>query len=344
MLDLPVDIKKVLQSDSLPDYEYLFDILIQVTSVLDKENTSYRQLASDGETLGGLIEFNDNLPMIVLPDLHARYDFLQNLLTYKIYKKANIPGITKATSVYQALKKGLINVVCVGDAIHTEKNTVLRWEKAHEDFVNGKKTGKYMCQEMKDCFNTLLCLMLLKIKFPEHFHFLKGNHENITNKSENGDFGFRKYADEGRMVRDFIREYYGDDILYLISCYEDALPLIASSPYCVISHAEPLMAFSKQQLIDARLEAKVVESLTWTRNNQAEDGSVLQIIKNLFADKNWNPKNAIYLAGHRPVENKYNLRQNGLFVQFHNPSEQNIAIIYNNRPFNPEEDIIGVEK
>ena len=90
----------------------------------------------------------------------------------EIYKKANIPGITKATSVYQALKKGLINVVCVGDAIHTEKNTVLRWEKAHEDFVNGKKTGKYMCQEMKDCFNTLLCLMLLKIKFPEHFQSL----------------------------------------------------------------------------------------------------------------------------------------------------------------------------
>ena len=114
MLDFPVDIKKVLQSDSLPDYQYLFDVLIQVTSVLDTENTSYRQLASDGETLGGLIEFNDNLPMIVLPDLHARYDFLQNLLTYKIYKKANIPGITKATSVYQALKKGLINVVCVG--------------------------------------------------------------------------------------------------------------------------------------------------------------------------------------------------------------------------------------
>ena len=55
-------------------------------------------------------------------------------------------------------------------------------------------------------------------------------------------------------------------------------------------------------------------------------------------------QNAIYLAGHRPVENKYNLRQNGLFVQFHNPCEQNIAIIYNNRPFNPEEDIIGVEK
>ena len=37
MLDLPVDIKKVLQSDSLPDYQYLFDVLIQVTSVLDKE-------------------------------------------------------------------------------------------------------------------------------------------------------------------------------------------------------------------------------------------------------------------------------------------------------------------
>ena len=144
MLDLPVDIKKVLQSDSLPDYQYLFDILIEVTSVLDEEKTSYRQLASDGETLGSLIEFNDNLPIIVLPDLHARYDFLQNFLSHKLYKKANVPGITKATSVYQALKNGLINVVCVGDAIHSENNTAIRWEKAHEEFMNGKKTGKYM--------------------------------------------------------------------------------------------------------------------------------------------------------------------------------------------------------
>ena len=81
MLDLPVDIKKILQSDSLPDYQYLFDILIEVTSVLDEEKTSYRQTSSNGK-LGSLIEFNDNLPIIVLPDLHARYDFLQNFLSH----------------------------------------------------------------------------------------------------------------------------------------------------------------------------------------------------------------------------------------------------------------------
>ena len=48
MLDLPVDIKKVLQSDSLPDYQYLFDVLIQVTSVLDKEKRTSFPLFQKG--------------------------------------------------------------------------------------------------------------------------------------------------------------------------------------------------------------------------------------------------------------------------------------------------------
>ena len=52
--------------------------------------------------------------------------------------------------------------------------------------------------EAKDCFCTLCALLLLKINFPQNFHFLKGNHENIYNITENGDFAFKKIADEGQ--------------------------------------------------------------------------------------------------------------------------------------------------
>ena len=49
--------------------------------------------------------------------------------------------------------------------------------------------------------------------------------------------------------------------------------------------------------------------------------------------------NIKYFAGHRPVTGNYYLRQNGYFVQIHNPEKQNIVLVYTNKDINLEEDI-----
>ena len=85
-----------------------------------------------------------------------------------------------------------------------------------------------MKEEMIENMNLLCSLMELKIAFPKFFHFLKGNHENIMNVYSAGDFPFRKFAQEGEMVRHFIQDFYGDDILMMISYWETSLPLLAS--------------------------------------------------------------------------------------------------------------------
>ncbi len=332
MLNYSLD--ELLNLNILPEYELLSDLLKSVIDVLENEKTDYRPLASSGET-GALIELQKNLPVLIIPDIHARPDFINNILDFEI----PLDYVNEKLTVYEALQKGQVYVVCVGDAIHNELKGK-RWKAIQKEFNQNVYTGKNMQDEMIQSLSALTSVMKLKIEFPEYFHFLKGNHENILNQNGEGDFAFCKYAEEGFMVKQFISDYYGDDILYFISLYEKSLPLIASSINCVISHAEPADFYSKEALINARENSKIIEGLTWTKNEQVTKETVLYILKNLL-DKN-QLKNAFYFTGHRPVQDNYALRQNGKLIQIHNPYLQNIVIVSKNKIFNPDEDIMGV--
>lgn len=334
-------ITKLLELKNPLPYSNFFDIINNVLNILDSEKNNYR-LPTKNNELGSLLDFTEskNLPLIIIPDIHARTDFIKNILDFKILPELKFLNNKKSISIFNALKQKKIRVICVGDALHTEVNTAQRWENIQEEFLEDIHTGPAMTAEAKECFSTLAALMMLKTFFPENFHFLKGNHENINNTTGNGNYAFRKLADEGQMLKTFIQEYYGDDILFLISCYEDSLPLIAATNNCVISHAEPRTSYTKEQLINAKNNSQIIEDLTWTSNGEAEENSAKQIINNLIPNNN----KSKYFGGHRPVKTNYNSLQNDTFYQIHNPHKQNIVLIYNNRPFNPETDIIGVNQ
>ena len=330
-----------LNSNTPPSYEAFFSTLVTATEVLDNEITSYRQ-KNDQENAGSVLDFTQDkdLPLIIIPDIHARTDFIKNILNYTITPELNFIKTAKQISVYQALKKNKIRIICVGDALHTEINTIERWKNIQIEFSKNIFTGPAATLEARDCFNTLFALLLLKISFPNNFHFLKGNHENIYNTTGDGDYSFRKIADEGNTLKRFIQNYYGEDILYLISYYEKSLPLISITKQCVISHAEPRTSYTKNELINAKQNPQIIEDLTWTNNDEAEENSVKKIIKNLLGTNS----KAIYFAGHRPVIENFKNLHNGIFYQIHNPHKQNIVLIYKDKDFNPETDIIGVEK
>lgn len=341
MKNIYQEISKSLNLQTPPSYEYLYSLLDRVTDILDSEDKSYRPEASD-ESLGAMLDFSNekSLPTIIIPDIHARTNFIKNILNYTITPEHNFLKTKKNISIYKALKQNKIRIICVGDALHTEATTIERWQYAQMEYFENIFTGPSITAEAKDCFSTLCALLLLKINFPQNFHFLKGNHENIYNITENGDFAFKKIADEGQMIKKFVQNFYGDDILYLISFYEHKLPLIAVTKECVVSHAEPRRAYKKQELINGLSTPQIIEDLTWTSNGEAEENSVIDIISNLLSEKS----NAIYFAGHRPVKEDYNSLYNNRFYQIHNPRKQNIVLVPNKRAFNPETDIIGVEK
>ena len=326
---------------NFPTHDEVFSLADNASSVLENEPKVYRPWSKGGQP-GGLIDFSNykkNLPLIIVPDIHGRTYFLKNILDFVPPDGFLFPELTGKT-VFEALEKKSVRIVCVGDALHSELRGRNRWILAFEEFSNGSFSGKNMKEEMIENMNLLCSLMELKIAFPKFFHFLKGNHENIMNVYSAGDFPFRKFAQEGEMVRHFIQDFYGDDILMMISYWETSLPLLASFPTCVISHAEPLKPFTRSEVINGRFSENVVKSLTWTQNDIAEDGGVEKMLLEFTRKKS--SDNLFYFAGHRPVSGKYCLRQNGKFIQIHNPEEQNIALVYTDRFFNPDNDIVSV--
>lgn len=326
-------IKEIAANPTLPREDAFVAELQEALAVQQNENPRYRPTNSQGLP-GGLLDFADfACPVIIVPDIHARVAFLPKVLQWQL----------NGQTVLELLSRGEIAVVCVGDAFHGESRAYERWVLAYRDWLSGVFAGEAIKQEMAESLSAVRTVMEIKKAFPEHFHFLKGNHENITNRTGGGDFAFCKFVQEGAMCCDFVHLYYGDDILQAISQWERSLAICAAFADFCISHAEPACFFTKQQIIDCRVSAEdeVVQSFTWTANGEAEDGSVKQLFEHLRpAAKR---EGALWFGGHRSIGHaKCLFRQGGRYAQLHNPDAMNFALVEVKRKFDPDKDVKSV--
>lgn len=319
--------------NKLPSHDELLSLTNECIEVLNGEMLCHYRA-------GSLLDFTaeEALPLIVVPDLHARGYFLNDVLNYTLPESFCAAGEHgNRMTVRDRLDAHAIRVVCVGDALHSEMRGRERWIRAYMERLQGIRSGEAMTEEMAEGLMLLMQVMRLKVKYSKLFHFLKGNHENIRNRRGGGDYPFCKFTDEGAMTNDFMREVYGDDAVYVIGCFEDALPLAAMANNCVISHAEPRRAFTREEIINAREEESTVEALTWTANGEAQERAAAEVISQLGIE------DGVYITGHRPVKGQYNLRAAGLVVQIHNPDKEQIALVRTDRKFDPERDIVSVD-
>jgi len=321
-------------AQELPAHDDLSALIDSALTVLESESTAYRPVAQDKKP-GGLLDFTgqdfSNLPVIIVPDLHARAEFLINLLGSHI----------ESPTVLDALNEKRVIVICVGDGVHAESRAYERWLKAYKEWEDGDSVGQSMEQEMREGISTMQGVMELKKAFPAHFHFLKGNHENILDTEGGGDHSFRKFAMEGEMVRDFVSEKYGDDILHLESCFEKSLPICAITSCCGVSHAEPYTSYKRSEIINYHKNPSLILGFTWTSNGDAEEDSVSKLFRVL--NKKNKEREPLWFGGHRPVSGLYLTRQNGVYYQIHNPDEMNVALVSCDHEFNPESDIHSVK-
>ncbi len=343
-------LEDIKSSTSLPSEADLQSLLDSSLDTLENEITFYRPKGKDSKP-GGLLDFSSStLPVIVVPDIHGRADFLLNIIDYTL----------EGAPILSLLNEKKIIVVCVGDAVHSERRGYERWCLAYEAYdgwlesIVNNKSEKFidkkreeffekMREEMCENISSLSIIMSLKNAFPESFHFLKGNHENILNENRDGNYGFRKFVQEGQMCHDFVSRFYGDVILHLWSLWEKSLPVCAVFKDFGVSHAEPLSCFKKEKIIDYHSNADVILGLTWTGNDEAENGSVRLLLKELSPSSK--RKGVIWFGGHRAfTDTDYLLRQEGEYLQLHNPDEMNIAIVFPEKKFDPDKDIKSVFK
>lgn len=326
--------------ERLPSKKKILDAAKKALFILATEDSAYRERIPGTDIPGGLLDFRaqEPLPTIIVPDLHARPDFVYKILNCDLPKRKT--GLKADIKVIDALEEKKIRVIFVGDILHAEGRAKARWLSAYEAFEGGSYDSSFMKEEMREGLGALLAVMAGKFLWPQNFHCLKGNHENIKNERGEGNFPFRKFAYEGRMVYEFMRAVYGEEVVDAVYDFEKALPLAACANNFFVSHAEPLDFYSKDDLVAAPLDEGTVYGLTWTANDEARVGSAAKILSALCQPPAG--VDARCVGGHRPVPQKYLARQGGLYIQIHNPEKQNVAVLRPDKTFDPDKDIVAV--
>lgn len=291
------------------NHESLKDSLNNVIATLNDETC--REKDQNGQ-VGGVVDLKDDQYTILVPDLHGRYEFLQRILNVEV----------EGETVLRRVEEKTAQMVCVGDGMHAEIRAHKRWKRAFQEYLGGFERHDAMFEEMDENFKTMKLVMDMKVNFPAQFHFLKGNHENIMDESVNGNHSFAKFAAEGPMTRNFVEKFYGETFLNLWNEFEKMLPLLAYGGNFIVSHARPKAFYDKRQLVNYHYYPDVIEGMTWTRDQAAEDGCILKMMRELI-----NSDKGLWFCGHTAIPTLYKYWEKERMIQFHSPKKQVLVVI-----------------
>lgn len=255
---------------------------------LEPPETYRRALEAVVEVLPqpGSLQHLPDLPTLIIPDLHARKEMLLAVLKMRIAE-----GSFAGKQVFALLAQGHINVVCLGDIVHSETRS--HWVIN----LDGEWTPELLDKEMVRSLGTGAMIMYLKLQFPEHFYCLRGNHDDMA--EELGRYGKfvgvkRDEQDElvlvdghpvltgnkgeSTIVKEWIlaRTGWGQEFLDAWTQFERALPLLAQGAYYVMSHTLPNIPISESALCAPDKLREISLELTSNRkiNREAIEGTL----------------------------------------------------------------------
>jgi hypothetical protein len=305
---------------------FMTRLLAGVNTVLESE-PPVRRPADSLQLPGGLVLLRSQITTLIVPDLHGRDGFLPDLLRYTLNGK----------TVFERLHSGHLQIVCVGDGMHSESRGMERWRVAYQEYQDNYEHCPAMAAEMKENFRTMALVMRLKTRFPDGFHFLKGNHENILDEDGNGNHPFAKFAAEGPMTAAYVRKFYGEPFIQQYSRFEKNLPLLARGDHFVVSHARPKAYYPLESIIEYRSRPDVIEGLTWTRHISAAKGVIEMMLNELIGDS---MLSAFWFCGHTAIAEPFKLWAQEPLVEIHHPHRRNLVIVDPVSDFQPERDIV----
>lgn len=306
------DLSALATKDQLESKESYMGSISAAQAQLDKEK--------------GIVDLPKGVPSLVLSDLHARRDFIMKALEHEV----------DGVKVFDLLKQGKINLVCVGDGMHAEGRAAARWQRAEQDMMEGKPSIA-MHQEMIEGFGTMKMVMDLKSEFPENFHFLRGNHDEIKGS-------FAKYArnvGESAMVQSWVQKNLGQDFLDQYAQFEETMPLVVRGQGFVASHAAPGGTLSRDAV--EQRDAKAFAQLAWTENRNWDDQDSQVQARFQHNLKEVGGEGGRWLVGHRPVDDgNFRSQFDGQLVQINAPSDFVVALVPADGKFQPERDVVSL--
>ncbi len=299
----------------------------------------------------GLVQLH-TLPTLIIPDIHARRGLLVDILRHQLPE-----GLYPGLQVLTLLQRGLINVVCIGDIVHSE----LRSDWVIND--NGDWTAELLEKEMIRSLGAATIVMYLKMQYPRHFHCLRGNHDDMTGELAED---FRKFVGvryeqnervlvnghpvltsakgESKIVREWIQargDGWGRSFLQLWGQFDRALPIFVRGSYYAISHTLPQMALSEGELRNKNRPSRITFELTSQRGENRE--AMYRTLKNLGIEDIVR----LWFHGHTHVPpdtngGRYFLSSDGFVVRINN--QKNYVFAYVPEPeekryFQPARDV-----
>jgi hypothetical protein len=148
---------------------------------------------------GGIVDLQQRALPVIVGDLHAQVD--------------NLLKILSENCLLGCLRNKSATLVLLGDAVHSEN-----------------------LAEMEDMDSSILMMDLiftLKLRFPENFFYLRGNHDSFDPDISKGGIS------QGVLMRDRLSRLRGEIYALEMERYYGLLPYIIKSPYFYACHAAP---------------------------------------------------------------------------------------------------------
>jgi len=211
---------------------------------------------------GALLELPPEVTPILVADLHGKVD--------------NLLRILSANGYVEAMDRGDAAMVLLGDAVHPEDPTAL--------------------MDMDSSILMMDLIFKLKLRFPERFFFLLGNHDSYSPEVMKGG------VPQGLLWRQAITRARGETYRDALQQFYESTALVAYSEAFIACHASPPRgSYTRESLNAARQDPYRVHQITWDRARSPgfldgySKGDVRQLRKTLGVDKE-----TPLLLGHYP--------------------------------------------
>ncbi|MGI9418032.1 MAG: metallophosphoesterase [Geminicoccaceae bacterium] len=241
------------------DDEEAFDKLREVNDAIAAE--PYREQNEEGDP-GGIIRFPDEMPVIIMGDVHARVDNVLRVLT--------------ENGVLPALERGELALVFLGDLVHSEATGEL------EDMTSSVLVFDLFC--------------MLKLRFPKNVFYVHGNHESFSEDVGKGG------VLQGLLFRKHLKKQRGKAYLKEMEVLFDQLAYVVHGKHFAACHGAPVRSkVDRQTLVNIRRYPGLQYELTWNRLRQGNrpagygKGSVKRFRQTLGL-----PKLAPMIVAHNP--------------------------------------------
>ncbi len=246
--------------EQLPKDEALA-LIEDVNKIMEQE--VHRPLDSRGLP-GGLLDLPAGLTPIVVGDLHAQIDNLLVILSHNGF--------------LSALERGEACLVFIGDAVHSEQQGML--------------------EDMEDSMLIMDLIFRLKLRFPEHFFFIRGNHESFAEEVS------KVGVPQGQLWRRALRRTRGKEYRKAMQRFYDLLAYVAISPDFIAAHAAPPRSkITRDMLVDIdRYPGLVMELINNRMQRPNRPGGYTKGDVRRFRKALDLPAETPFIVGHTPMD------------------------------------------